>query len=540
MNADWPSTVQMRNPAENQAFKIDGRLTVLIYVLLTISALIPLGFTDVPFLVDFPNHLARIHIIANLDQDAALASNYQVAWGVLPNLAFEIVSTPFAGTIPIEILGRMFIALIFILLIAGTLALRRVVHGHVDMWAAGTFLFLYNHLLIMGFVNYLFSLGIALLLFAGWIASRSLQPTIRILLFSAAAAALFFCHLFALAVYAICVGGHEIGLRYRELRGDWFGVAKQWLFGAMQFVPVAIIILATMPDIQGREMIYGTFVQKLRAAWSPTLTYQTPLDLVLLLFVTGVLTVGLARRKFVIAPQLRGPLLVMIPLAIAMPFWIRGAWGSVAYSDLRLPLAVALLLMAGLKIRDVKRETLFALACAAAVMFGARIVDMATQWRQADHEFAEFRAATAVIPKGAAVLPVQILNAHFTTGIPRFEYAYWHLAALTVIDRSTFMPFLFTDPAKQPVRAAPTRLAIDAPFGAPIDYQQMYEGMADMLAKTDNRSGAQPYWENWPAHYDYLLLTHFGVKETPVPSVLTPVHEGSFFTIFKIAAPPGK
>jgi hypothetical protein len=231
--------------------------------------------------------------------------------------------------------------------------------------------------------------------------------------------------------------------------------------------------------------------------------------------------------------------LVLVPLAAMMPFWVRGAWGSVAYSDLRLPLAVVLLLVAGLRVRDVKRETIFALACAAAVLFGARIVNITMEWRQADHEYSEFRAATKVIPKGAAVLPVQIRDAYQVTGVPRFEYAYWHLAALTVIDRSAFMPFLFTDPAKQPIRAAARRKSIDVPFGAPITYKQLEAGITGGNGAVLRQFGdavAAPFWANWPANYDYVLVTHFGVKGNPLPKLLTPVEEGSFFTIYKVAS----
>jgi hypothetical protein len=502
-------------------------------------ALLPLGFTHVPLLVDFPNHLARLYVIANEGRDAALDANYDVAWGVLPNLALEIVTLPLTRILPVEVVGRLFIILIFLLLVGGTLAVRRVVHGRLDLLGTAAFLFLYNHLLIMGFVSYLFGLGVALFLFAGWIASRWMQPPVRLILFSAAAVGLFFCHLFALAVYAICVGAYEIGLHYRELHKNPRAVTARWLFGALQFAPVAILILATIPDSHGHELIYGTFAQKMRAAWSPTLTYQTPTDLILFLFVAGVMIVGLISRKLVLAPQLRFPTLVLIPLAIMMPFWVRGAWGSVAYSDLRLPLAIALLFVAGLRIRDVKRETIFALACAAAVIFGARILNITLEWRQADREFSEFRAATVVIPKGAALLPVQIRDAHFVTGVPRFEYAYWHLAALAVIDRSVFMPFLFTDPTKQPIRAAPRRKSIDAPFGAPITYRQLESGIAGgngAVLRQFGNSAAHPFWANWPENYDYVLVTHFGVGGNPVPNLLIPVQEGSFFTIYKVAS----
>jgi hypothetical protein len=35
-----------------------------------------------------------------------------------------------------------------------------------------------------------------------------------------------------------------------------------------------------------------------------------------------------------------------------------------------------------------------------------------------------------------------------------------------------------------------------------------------------------------------VAITHFGAKGNPLPDLLTPVHEGSFFDIYRIAAPP--
>ena len=43
-------------------------------------------------LSDYPNHVARMHIIAQLAQSADLAKDYSVKWEFIPNLAMDILA----------------------------------------------------------------------------------------------------------------------------------------------------------------------------------------------------------------------------------------------------------------------------------------------------------------------------------------------------------------------------------------------------------------------------------------------------------------
>ena len=389
----------------------------------------------------------------------------------------------------------------------------------------------------MGFLGYLFTLGAALVLFAAWIASEHWPLRLRLTLFPAALVALFFGHLFPLAVYGICVAGWELQKGLPFLRNDWRRAVRTWAAGAWQFVPVGLVVLATMPAAGERSVFYGPLLTKVRALWSPVLTWYTPIDTALILFVLGVLAGGLATRKLVLARAMRLPLAILIILAVVMPFEIAGAWGHIWYADLRLPTVVALLLVAGLRPRNIGPKIMVAVACAALVLFAGRIYDVSSQWRQMDRNFAEYRAALRVIEPGAALLPVQKQNVPLAGGETRFESAYWHIPVLAVIDRSAFVPTLFTDPTKQPVQAAPSRAPMDTEFGAPIELALLLDS-AHGGGTVSGGVGMKPFWEDWPRRYQYVAITHFGAKGNPLPDLLTPVHEGSFFDIYRIAAPP--
>ncbi len=516
----------------------DGRVRLALYAVISMAALLPLAIVDIPPLVDFPNHVARLHVIANIDTDPALAANYDVVWGVMPNLALEAMTRPFMALLPAEHLGRLLIALTFALLIGGTLWLHRLLHGGIGLWPAAAWLFLYNHLLLMGFLGYLFTLGAALVLFAAWIASEGGPVWRRLTLFPLALIALFFGHLFPLAIYGICVAAWEFRKGVPLLPRDWRRAVRIWAIGAWQFLPVGLLVLSTMPANGERSFFYGPIDAKVRALWSPVLTWYKPIDAALILFVLGVLIAGFATRKLVLARAMRLPLAILIILAAVMPFEMAGAWGYIWYADVRLPTLIALLLVAGLRPRAVSPKAALAVGCAAAVLFTARIADVAIDWRAVGQDYGEFRAALGRIEPGASLLPVQKQNVPRAGGETRFDEAYWHMPVLAVIDRSAFVPTLFTDPTKQPVRVAASRAVMDTEFGAPIELALLLDS-AHGGGRVSGGVGMKPFWEDWPRRYQYVAITHFGATGNPLPDLLAPVHEGSFFDIYRIAAPPG-
>jgi hypothetical protein len=46
-------------------------------------------------------------------------------------------------------------------------------------------------------------------------------------------------------------------------------------------------------------------------------------------------------------------------------------------------------------------------------------------------------------------------------------------------------------------------------------------------------------WTDWPEQFNYLIIFDYGQSQNPVPTLLTELHRGSYFTIFRIH-PPGR
>src|SRR5690349_23654119 len=112
-------TIPMVPAGRSDASNALGRLGVAAYVVLCALTLSPLLWAAVPPLVDYPNHLARIWVLVQNGALPELAQNYVVAWRLLPNLAMDLILPALAQIMPLEIAGRLFIALTMLSLLAG-------------------------------------------------------------------------------------------------------------------------------------------------------------------------------------------------------------------------------------------------------------------------------------------------------------------------------------------------------------------------------------------------------------------------------------
>ena len=63
------------------------------FLLLLVLSLGPVFAVDIPAIVDYPNHLARMYVLSRAGT-AAASSFYQVTWGFYPNLAMDLIVPP--------------------------------------------------------------------------------------------------------------------------------------------------------------------------------------------------------------------------------------------------------------------------------------------------------------------------------------------------------------------------------------------------------------------------------------------------------------
>ena len=513
-----------------------ARGVAALYLMLTAAVLLPFFLVDSVPLADMANHMARIHILASIDGDSTLAGLYRVNWGLQPNLVMDVLLPPLAGFFRVEDLARWFAVLTVVALVTGTIVLHRALHGRIGLWPAASLLFVYNHALIWGLLNYLFGIGLALWMLAGWIASADRPGWRRGAAFAVACLGLYFVHLMALGIYGGLLGMWELARAAGAVERRRLPLV--WLQGAAQFVPAAALYLATLPPAAGAsEFDWGTAGLRLRGIWSPTLTDIGTVDAAVGLFVVAVLLAGLLRGWFRLAPGTGLPLAVLFVGALVAPTWLFGRLGGVFGVDMRLWVALAFFAVAAARYAG-PASLGPVLATAALLVLGARVYQIQDHWRIYDAQIREYRAAALAIAPGSRVLQVQERSLPIAGAPGYFRGLYFHLSSFSVIDRDAFVPLLFTDPAKQPLAVAPALSEIDTPVGAPMSPGGL-RAWADPAVfdwfKGDIEIGDQRiYGYMWQDRFDYAVVIRHGEEENPVPEALVPLVSGSFFTIYRI------
>ena len=120
------------------------------------------------------------------------------------------------------------------------LALNRALIGRWSAFPLFAIPLLYNYVFLVGLMNYIFGIGVALWALAGWVAVRERAWPIRFALSTACVVVLFFCHLSALGIYGI-------GLLSFEICGCGSGAPEPWPRRVVDFVASGLPFLAAAP-----------------------------------------------------------------------------------------------------------------------------------------------------------------------------------------------------------------------------------------------------------------------------------------------------
>jgi hypothetical protein len=417
-----------------------GRFIALFAILMGLSA-VPLFLTELPPLLDYPNHLARMHLLPSLTSPL-LREFYAVAWSPLPDLGMDGVVPFLALLMPLAWAGKVFVLLTFILLAGGTAAIYRALFGSWALWPLLAFLLLYTRLLLWGFMGYLFGCGLALVAFAAWIALRRQHWALRMLAGCAFVLAIYLAHLLAFGIYAVMVAGYEWGQVWR-LRMKFAAAARALMIGGIPFLPALALMSANSST--GR-IIYASPLRKIDLLFSVFDNYSRPFDV--LCFVLVVLAVAFAfqRRWIKLAPDIVGPLIGLFILYLAMPTQLFTAAGA----DRRIPMMIFLVLIGGshwVLPRPRVERRFMAAACA---LFVIRLVVIAVTW----HNSGRFYAA--LLPSFDAVPPGGCLAVAFDkAGISVQKAPLTHFPALAVARRDAFVTTLFAYPTQQPIALTP-------------------------------------------------------------------------------------
>jgi hypothetical protein len=457
-----------------------GRRVALSFLALFALALWPVLTTRLPPLFDYPNHLARMHILAAAGEGGPLDQYYRTNWSGQPNLAMDLIVPVLARVMPLDLAGRLFIGLIFAGLAGGALWLHRAVHRVWSFWPLMGFLFLYSRILLWGFLNYLFGIGLALGGLALWVSLCGGPAWRRVLAVSIVALAVYFSHIAAFGAFALMLAGFEIEpLGALALRRAWRRLAGRAVALAVPFAAPVALFAASWHGAGDGTLGFTRLARKADLLFSVFDNYHRGFDVLCFVLLIGCLALLATRRRLSLARGPAGALALLGVAYLVLPSQLLSGSGA----DHRLPLALFLLLVAGTAPR-LPRRWAIGVAALFGVMFLARMAEIERVWTEADRVYVADRAALDALPAGARLAVGFSEAAVNSVAVPEV-----HLPTLAIADRDAFVPTLFAYPSQQPVSLRPPfdRLAElaapEAVWGALVtrdgDHTRTFEALGD-------------------------------------------------------------
>lgn len=483
-------------------------------LLLVPVLLLPLFVVDVPPLLDYPNHLARVYILENRAADPLLAARYKTTFRLQPNLAMDVAVPLLSRAMPFRAAGSTFLGLVLLLPLFGVLLIHRALFGESLYWPLLAAFLLYHGLFLAGFLNFCLGVGLFLCGFGLWISMERRPVWIRIGVAALIAIALYFTHLIALLFFGVAVMGTAF------IRPTWRGV----VLAGLPFVFPFVLALGWMADDStGGARVAWSWLGKLRMPVLPFMNYLPVLDIACAVLFFGGIAWGLLTRRLRVDRRVVPVLVVLLLFAVFGPAETVGG----AFVDVRFPIALAFLLVAGTRLTPVpepeRRFRSIAIVCVC--LFLVRTGIVTASWWAHRSDLRDVEQAIEVIEEGAVLsvaFPDDAARTYWKQGpTRRFVFLTWpaltHVPCVAVEQKSAFCPYLLTNPRQQPVGPTPAYAPFDPGVAGPVS-----------IERTSRAPMPAP-------HYVMVLYAGYeaGAGRTP-PEGLTLIHESGIVRLYRV------
>ena len=485
---------------------------------------IPIWTHPLPPLSDYVNHLARMHVMATLAKNPQLAGVYNVHWQVIPNLTMDMIVPLLARIMNIYLAGQAFIVLMFALIISGTLALNRALIGRWSALPLFAFPLLYNYIFLVGLMNYIFGIGVALWALASWVAVRERTWPIRLSVSTACVIILFFCHLSALGIYGVGLLSFEILRLWQQRLEPWPARIADFLMSGLPFLAAAPLLYAS-PTMQLVSGIYWDQRGKTDGLMFVISDYSD-IAAFALVTVMVVSTVWALRHRIL---RFHPLVFVLLMVGAAVYLALPRVMFDTYMTDQRVPIGIAFMIFAcgdlELRRRMVRRAFLVVLI----ILISARLIEIDLNWSQLSDSTSQFRSSVRRIVPGSKVFVAYADNAG---GDDVRDLGLVHAACIATIERSALVTTLFTVAGKQVLHArSEYRDYVDAQDGTPPSISQL------IVAAEHPKPDTPAFWLNWTKFdYLYILFTEDDAPN-PDPAHLKFVADGDRFQLYRILKP---
>jgi len=425
---------------------MSGSNSAWLFLALFAIVLAPFALCSPLPLADFPNHLARIYIIANLEHSADLAKYYSLNWAFVPNLAMDLLVPPLIPALSPETGMTLFAALALFLTASGPIVLNRALYGRWSLVPFVGFLFLYNRQFLWGILNYLFTVGLSFWIFAAHIYMRDRSSAItRMVLFSLLSVVLLVCHLHAFASYAILVGCYEISIAWRTWRQSGVFQWRALFIPAVQFVAPVFIFLSQSSTVKRAGDTYWISINsKINGLVEVFNNYNIPFDIASFLVMAGLFALGIYTKRLTIHRDMRLSIILLFIIFLAMP----EVMFSSMLADRRLLVLVWFVLAASLDLRLESARIRTALICGLGALFLARMALLAVNWHEAQRIYNPALSAIDHLAPGSRLAFIAAASEAPSLPNPPID----HLGNMAVLRKNVYINSLFAEPGQQVLR----------------------------------------------------------------------------------------
>jgi hypothetical protein len=512
-----------------------ARQIAALFAVLTVIASIPILLYPWPPLGDYINHLSRMHVIAALDHDPDLAQFYEVHWQVIPNLMMDLIVPALDRVMNVYLAGQVYTIMTFVLILSGTLALNRQLYGRWSVLPLIAFPLLYNSVFVVGTMNYLFGIGLALWALAAWAALRERALAVRLAVSTLFVLALFVCHLYAVGVYGLGLLAFELHRLMMLWRRGSVGpqeAGRSRLPLLLDFVASGLPFLPVLPLLMMSPTwtLRGDFTWELHGKLNGVLFAIEAYSRAATLFLATIVAVAAAFALRDRALQFHAFGWFLLAIGGVAYFVLPRVMFDTYMADQRLPIALAFMIIAcaHLDLRDdfVRRG----FATVLVLLLAVRAFEVHVVWGEIARGTTSFRESVRHIERGSKVL---VAYADPDNGDNAREMWLMHAACLAIIERSALVTTAFTVLGKQVmhVRAA-YRERVDTEDGTPPSVAQLLQ----VASQTDGDE--PPYWSRWTRDYDYLYVLFTDANyANPDPDHLVPLYAGDRFVLYQVTGP---
>ncbi len=500
---------------------------VPLWALALLGLILPPLSAELPPLLDYPAHLARIQIIWALLHGTGFAGTYRFNPVIVPNLAMDavVLGLMYLG-LGVETAGRVFLVVTAVLAGTGAAALHAASFRRLSPWPVAGAGFIYCGYFLYGFVNFYFGLGLLLWAAAFWRWQAAERPRVAAAGLAVLAGLAFCSHLLAWLILVGLILASEASLWLASRRQT--SVRRLILASVAGLWPMLLLLKAPLlagGAAPGWAMILPQFT--LAALWARLAGVEQGLQG----YATWVDRGSLAVMALIAASalglgRLRVDWRMLLPVGgLALVYLlVPDGWFGTTYLPQRLP---AVLLLLGLSATDIvtaHRRGQYRIVALIGLILLVRGGVVEAAWISAQDRMRPVLDALLALPGDARVYSIVAYEGDFG---PMVRPPLRTLPSYALIRRGIITSEVF---------AIPTQNLIEPQPGAVPTPPPPYRADRSGLSVT-----ASPFPPAMRNYYTYALVLNPALWPAPPPDGTQTLAQGPGYALYRLPirhAPP--